>query len=331
MEKPQRLVFGETLVELGAVNEKIVVLDADVSSSTQTRLFAERYPERFFNFGIAEANMVSAAAGLSTCGYIPFVSTFAVFLAMRAGDQVRAHVAYPNLNVKLVGGYAGLSDHADGASHQSVEDIAVMRALPNMTVICPSDLTETRMAVRAVADYTGPVYLRISREVVREEYGPEHPFEIGKGIVLREGSDLSLIATGTAVTLACRAAELAWEQGISVRVIDMHTVKPLDTALVLRAAQDTGIIVTVAEHNVLGGLGSAVCEAVCAHHPVPVVRMGLPDRFGESGAYAEILDRAGLSVTQILTQITSCLTDSVLTCDQLHFRDHQFVVRGTWR
>ena len=205
--------MGETLVELGAVNEQIVVLDADVSSSTQTRLFAEHYPERFFNFGIAEANMVSAAAGLATCGYIPFVSTFALFLAMRAGDQVRAQVAYPSLNVKLVGGYAGLSDYADGASHQSVEDIAVMRAIPNMTVICPSDLTETRWRCAPRRNISVPYTCAFPARRYGTSMAPEHPFEIGKGIVLREGSDVMLIATGTAVSLACRAAELAARRG----------------------------------------------------------------------------------------------------------------------
>lgn len=308
MQKPQRLVMGETLVALGEENPRIVVLDADVSSSTQTRLFAERFPERFFNFGIAEANMVSAAAGLATDGYIPFVSSFALFLAMRAGDQVRAHVAAPRMNVKLVGGYAGLSDFADGSSHQSVEDIAVMRAIPHMTVICPSDITETQLAVRAAADFAGPVFLRISREVVTDSYGATHPFEIGKGIVLREGRDVTLIATGTAVALALEAATQVAADGVSARVIDMHTVKPLDTALVIKAAQETGALVTIEEHNVLGGLGSAVCEAVCAQYPVPVMRVGIMDRFGESGPYPEILARAGLSVPQIIDQLQRGIT-----------------------
>jgi len=301
MQKPQRLVFGETLAELGAEDDRIVVLDADVSSSTQTKHFAARFPERFFNFGVAEANMVSAAAGLAACGFIPFVSTFALFIAQRAGDQVRAQVAYTNLNVKLMGGYAGLSDFADGASHQSVEDLAVMRAIPNITVVVPSDITETRMAVRAVAEREGPVFVRLSREAVTEDYGPDHPFRIGEGVVLRDGDDLSIIGTGPMVKLARQAAEALAAGGIEARVVDMHTLKPLDEALIERCARQTGAIVTVEEHSVYGGLGSAVCEAVCQSRPVPVVRCGIPDRFGESGAYPDILSRAGLDVEHVVT------------------------------
>jgi transketolase len=300
MEKPQRLVFGETLVELGAENERIVVLDADVSSSTQTKHFAAEYPERFFNFGVAEADMVSAAAGFAACGYIPVVSSFAFLLALRAGDQVRSHVACTRLNVKLVGGYAGLSDFADGASHQSVEDIAVLRAMPNMTVVVPSDVTETKMAVRAVVEHEGPVFLRLSRAEVTEDYPGDHPFSIGTGIVLREGDDLTIVAAGTVVRMAMEAAERLAESELEARVVDMHTIKPLDEELVARCARETGALVTVEEHNVYGGLGSAVCEAVCQNHPVPVLRCGIQDRFGESGAYAEILERAGLSRERVV-------------------------------
>jgi transketolase len=299
MHKPQRQVFGEALVALGEQDERIVVLDADVSSSTQTRHFAARFPERFFNFGVAEANMVSAAAGLATCGFIPFVSTFALFIAMRAGDQVRAQIAYPRLNVKLVGGYCGLSDFPDGASHQSVEDLAVLRATPNMAIICPSDITETKMAVQAAAGFPGPVFLRISREAVTEDYGPDHPFRIGRAIELRAGGDVTIIATGTMVRLAVAAAERLAAEGLAARVIDLHTVKPLDEELIARAARETGAIVTVEEHNVLGGLGSAVCEAVCAARPVPVLRVGIPDRFGESGPYDEILRRTGITADRV--------------------------------
>jgi transketolase len=299
MGKPQRLVFGEALLELGGEDERIVVLDADVSSSTQTKHFASRYPDRFFNVGVAEANMVSIAAGLASCGYIPFVSTFAFLLALRAGDQVRAQVAYGQLNVKLMGGYAGLSDFADGASHQSVEDLAVMRALPNMTVIVPSDVTETRMAVRAAAGREGPVYVRLSRAEVTEDYGPGHPFEVGRGIVLREGEDATFIATGTMVKTAMEAADVLAGEGFHMRVIDMHTVKPIDKDIIVAAAHETGAIVTVEEHSIYGGLGSAVCEIACEHCPVPVFRCGIPDRFGESGAYPEILKRAGLHTGRV--------------------------------
>jgi transketolase len=299
MAKPQRLVFGETLMELGAENDRIVVLDADVSSSTQTKHFAAKFPDRFFNFGIAEANMVSAAAGLASCGYVPFVSTFALFLSLRAGDQMRAQIAYPSLNVKLIGGYAGLSDFADGASHQSVEDIAIMRAVPNVTIVSPCDLGETRMAVRAIAAHDGPVFLRISRDVVSDLFGEDHPFEIGRGVVVREGTDVAIVATGPVLRLALQAAERLADDGVETRVIDMHTIKPLDCELIARAAEEIGAIVTVEEHNVFGGLGSAVCETVCSYVPVPVVRVGIPDRFGESGPYPEILQRAGLDVEHV--------------------------------
>ncbi|MFO7955917.1 MAG: transketolase C-terminal domain-containing protein [Candidatus Brocadiia bacterium] len=299
MGKPQRLVFGETLVELGAENDRIVVLDADVSSSTQTKHFAATYPERFFNFGVAEGNMVSAAAGFATAGYIPFVSTFAFLISMRAGDPVRAHVASPQLNVKLAGGYAGLSDFADGASHQSVEDLAVMRAIPHMTVIVPSDITETQMAVRAVVEHEGPVFLRLSRAEVTDDYGPDHPFEIGKGVVLRDGSDVTIVGTGPMVKMASEAAESLADNGIDARVVDMHTLKPLDDDLLARCAEETGAIVTVEEHNIYGGLGSAVCESVCESRPVPVLRCGIPDRFGESGPRPEILARAGLTAGHV--------------------------------
>jgi transketolase len=299
MAVPQRVVFGETLVALGEQNERVVVLDADVSSSTQTRFFAARFPERFFNFGVAEANMVSAAAGFAASGFLPFVSTFALFISLRAGDQVRAQIAYPRLNVKLMGGYAGLSDFADGASHQSVEDLAVMRAIPNMTVVAPSDAVEARMAVWAAAELDGPVFVRLSRAEVEEDYGPDHPFRIGRGIVLREGRDVTLVATGATVRIAMAAAEALAAEGLHARVVDMHTLKPLDASLLEAAAAETGAIVTVEEHNIYGGLGSAVCEAVCASCPVPVLRCGIPDRFGESGAYADLLARVGLTVDHV--------------------------------
>jgi transketolase len=297
--KPQRLVFGEMMCELGEENDRIVVLDADVSFSTQTRHFGAKFPDRFFNFGIAEANMMSAAAGFATCGFVPFVSTFALFITMRAGDQLRSQIAQPRLNVKLIGGYAGLSDYADGSSHQSVEDLAVVRAVPNITVVSPSDITETRMALRAILDLDGPAFLRISRDAVVEDFGPDHPFEIGKAITVRDGRDVTIIATGTMVRLARGAADRLAAKGIEARVIDMHTIKPLDGDAVEAAARETGCIVTVEEHNVYGGLGSAVCESACERTPCPVHRVGIPDRFGETGAYATILDRAGLSAANI--------------------------------
>ncbi|HUU40100.1 MAG TPA: transketolase C-terminal domain-containing protein [Desulfatiglandales bacterium] len=299
--KPMRVLFGETLCELGNEYSNLVVLDADVSSSTQTKLFAGKYPDRFYNFGIAEANMVSAAAGMAVSGLIPVVSSFAFLLSLRCGDAVRSLVAYNKLNVKMAGGYGGLSDYADGASHQSICDIGIMHAIPNITVIVPSDITETKMAVRAMLEYDGPVYLRLSREGVTQDYASNHPFEIGKGIMLRDGEDLTIIATGMTVPMAREAAEELEKKGISARLIDMHTTKPLDVEIVRRAAQETGVIVTAEEHNIFGGLGSSVCAAVCENHPVPVYRCGLRDCFGESGPYQEILERAGIDVKTIVS------------------------------
>ncbi len=293
-------MFGEALVELGAADERIVVLDADVSSSTQTKLFGAAYPQRFFNFGIAEANMVSAAAGMAASGLVPVVSTFTLFIALRAGDQVRAQVAYTRLNVKLIGGYAGLSDFADGASHQSVEDIAVMRAIPHMTVVSPSDITTTRKALAAAIEHDGPVFLRVSRDNVGQAYDDDQPFTIGRGIRIRQGRDVTLVAAGPVVGLAREAADRLAAEGVDASVIDLHTIKPLDADLLAEEAGRTGAVVTVEEHNVLGGVGSAVCEALCERCPVPVLRVGLPDHFGESGAYPDILARAGLTVDAVV-------------------------------
>jgi transketolase len=301
--KPQRLIFGEALMELGQTDRRIVVLDADVSSSTQTRLFAEAHPDRFFNFGIAEANMVSAAAGLASCGFVPVVSSFALFVSLRAAEQVRAQVAFTNLNVKLIGGYAGLSDYADGASHQSVEDLAVMRAIPNMTVIAPGDGVQTRLALRASVEHHGPVFLRISREAVPRDLAPAsvlNTFAIGKGIRLREGVDVALITTGTMTDTVLEAAAQLEAVGVSAAVLHLHTVKPIDERLLVETARACGAMVTVEEHSIIGGLGSAVCEAICQSYPVPVIRFGIGDRFGESGNYADVLRRAGLDCASIV-------------------------------
>ena len=254
--KAQRLIFGETLRDLAVEFPEVVVLDADVSSSTQTKLFGDAYPERFFNFGIAEGNMVSAAAGMATAGLIPVAATFAFLMALRAGDPVRSLVAYGNLNVKLVGGYAGLSDYADGASHQAVTDVALMRALPNLTVLAPTDAVETRKAVRTMLEHEGPVYLRLSREAVPALYNEDHPFAIGKGVVVRPGDDLTIMATGVTMEMTYKAADMLAEKGISARVVSMPSLKPLDEDLVVRCARETGALVTVEEHNVIGGLAA---------------------------------------------------------------------------
>ncbi len=300
MSKPQRLVFGETLVELGKNVKNLVVCDADVSGSTQTKLFGTEYPERFFNFGIAEGNMVSAAAGMAASGMIPVVSTFALFLALRAGDPVRSLVAYNKLNVKIAGGYAGLSDFADGASHQTVEDMGVMQAIPNILVLCPSDITTTKKAVEEMIKYDGPVYLRLSREAVEKEYDENIEFEIGKGITVNEGSDVTIIGCGIPMRFARTAVQELKAEGINARLIDMATVKPLDADIVAKAATETGAIVTVEEHNVFGGLGSSVASLVSETNPVPVIKVGVNDTYGESGNYEEILTRAGISIEAIV-------------------------------
>lgn len=297
--KTMRLVFGETLCELADEFPDLVVLDADVSTSTQTCHFARRHPERFFNVGIAEANMVAMAAGMATAGLIPVASSFAFLIALRAADPVRSLVAHARLNVKLAGGYAGLSDYADGASHQSVSDLALMQAVPHITVVVPSDVTTTRQAVRAMLEHVGPVYLRLSREAVTVDYPDDLPFALGRGIVAREGRDVTLVATGMAVRWAREAAEQLARDGVSARLLDLPTVKPIDQPLLTAAARETGAIVTIEEHNIHGGLGAAVATVIGESHPVPVLRCGIPDRFGESGPYQEILHRAGLHPARI--------------------------------
>lgn len=297
--KPMRVVFGETLLELAEEFPEMVVLDADVSSSTQTKLFGARHPERFFNVGIAEANMVAMAAGMATAGLIPVASTFAFLLALRAADPVRSLIGYGELNVKLAGGYAGLSDYADGASHQSVSDLAVMQSIPNITVLVPSDIVTTRLAVRAMLRHQGAVYLRLSREGVSRDYPDDLSFAIGQGIEVCPGTDVTLIGTGIPMRMARQAVAILAARGLYARLLDMPSVKPIDRSLIVQAATETGAIVTIEEHNVYGGLGAAVCGVVCETIPVPVLRCGIPDRFGESGPYEEILSRAGLKAGHI--------------------------------
>jgi len=286
-----RHAYGESLAEIGE-NPRIVALDTDVSTCTMSVIFGKKYPERFFNCGIAEANMIGMAAGLSTFGFIPFVHAFAMFMAGRGYDQIRNSICYPGLNVKCIGTHAGLSVGEDGATHQCVEDIALMRAIPGMTVICPADAAETAAATKAIAEYQGPVYLRLGRlavETVTEIDGYE--FKIGKAVQLRQGKDVTVIATGLMAAEAVKAAAMLENEGITARVLNMHTIKPLDKEAVLRAAKETGGIVTAEEHNVLGGLGSAVSEAVTEAYPVPVQRVGVQDSFGRSGDALELLKR----------------------------------------
>ncbi len=277
-----RQAYGDALAEFGA-DENIVVFDADLSKSTKTASFQAKYPERFFNMGIAEANMMCAAAGMATCGKIPFASTFAIFAAGRACEQVRNSICYPKLNVKIGATHAGISVGEDGASHQMLEDISNMRTLPNMTVISPADAVETRLAVKAAIEHYGPVYLRLGRLAVPVIFDENYKFELGKGVLLREGNDVTLVATGLMVHEALEAHEILKTKGISARVINIHTIKPIDMEILEKAARETGAIVTCEEHNIIGGLGSAVTETISETYPVPVLRIGTQDKFGKSG------------------------------------------------
>lgn len=295
-----RDAYGQTLVELGRENAKVVVLDADLSGSTKTGVFGKEFPERFFNAGIAEANMVGMAAGLAAGGMIPFASTFAVFAAGRAFEQIRQSLAYPKLNVKVVATHAGITVGEDGGSHQAVEDLAIMRALPNMTVLCPADGPETSAAIRAAAAFEGPVYIRLGRSKVPVVFPADCQFVIGRGATLRQGSDVSFVTTGLMTAMALTAAQILEAAGVSARVIHLGTIKPIDAELVLRAARETGAIVTAEEHSVIGGLGSAVCELLAEGCPVPVERVGLRDVFGQSGTGEELLAHYGLTPAHLV-------------------------------
>jgi transketolase len=308
MAKSIRQVYGEKLAEMGKDCKNLVVLDADVSSSTQTKFFAAEYPERFFNMGIAESNMVSTAAGLAQQGFVPFVNTFAVFVSSIGLIGARALACYANLNVKFAGAYCGLSDAFDGASHHATEDMAIMRALPNMKVLVPSDAAASEALTKVAYETEGPCYLRLSRDVYPDLYSADEKFEVGKGKVVREGTDVTVIACGILVHKAIAAAEELQKKGISVRVVDMYSVKPLDTALVEKCAAETGAIVTAEEHSVIGGLGSAVAEAlVKSGKPVPVEMIGVQDTFTESGPYAELLPKYGLDEVAVAGAIEKVL------------------------
>lgn len=292
-----RAAYGEALVALAEEYPELVVLDADLSGSTMTKGFAKAHPDRFYNMGIAEANMTGVAAGLAACGKKPFTNTFAMFAAGRAWEQVRNSIAYPRLNVKVVGSHGGLSVGEDGATHQCIEDFALMRVIPGMTVLCPCDGNEMTAAVEALLNYDGPAYMRLGRLAVETvtDAIPGYRFEIGKGIQLVDGSDVTIIAIGMMVQEALKAADLLKAEGVSARVIDMHTIKPLDTELVLKAAKETGCIVTSEEHNVIGGLGSAVSEFLSETCPIPVVKHGVNDVFGRSGKAPLVMKAYGLT------------------------------------
>lgn len=306
--KAIRDAYGETLLKLGYDNENIVALEADVGSSSKSILFGKEFPERYFNVGIAEANMVAAAAGLSTIGKIPFVNTFAAFMVLRGGDAVRSLIAYTNLNVKLAGTYAGLSDSYDGASHHAITDIAFMRAIPNMTVISVADAVETELATKAIVDYDGPVYLRLSRAAVPIIFDKnDYKFELGKGVQLTEGNDVTIVATGYMVTKALEASEQLKEKGIKARVINIHTIKPIDQELLIKCAQETGAVVTAEEHNIHGGLGSIIAEVLAKEYPVPMEIVGVEDAFTESGDYEELLKKYGLSAENIISKVENVI------------------------
>ena len=289
-----RDAYGAALKELGEQNTKIVGLEADVASSTKSGIFGKAFPERYFNVGISELNMVSMAAGFAREGMIPYVNTFAVFMTTRGADPIQSLIAYDNLNVKLCGTYCGLSDSYDGASHQAITDLAFVRAIPNMTVITAADGAETRKAVFAMAEHDGPVYLRLSRAEAPVYYSDDMDFQIGRGITVREGGDVTIITTGTVLHKALEAADLLAQEGISATVVDMHTIKPIDRDLVIQCAIRTGAIVTVEEHSIYGGLGSAVAEVLVENKPVPMERIGAVD-FAESGDYGELLVKYGYS------------------------------------
>ena len=305
-----RAAYGKALEELAAQEPNLVVLDADLSGSTMTKGFGAEHPDRFFDMGIAEANMVGVAAGLATCGKKPFVNSFAMFAAGRAWEQVRNSVAYPGLNVKVVGSHGGLSVGEDGATHQCIEDLAIMRAIPNITVLRPCDGNEMKQAVKALLAYDGPAYLRLGRlavETVTDQV-EGYEFQIGKGVLLRDGQDVTVVAVGMMVQMALTAADILAEEGISVRVIDMHTIKPLDTEILLAAARDTGCIVTSEEANIVGGLGSAVSEYLTSVCPVPVIRHGVEDEFGRSGAAQKVLEAYHLTPAGIADKVRQALT-----------------------
>lgn len=301
--------YGRTLAQLGAENNKIVVLDADLAESTKTCMFQEKFPERHFDCGIAEANMVSIAAGMAAAGMIPFVSSFAMFATGRAYEQIRNSVGYPHLNVKICASHAGISVGEDGATHQCVEDIALMRGIPGMVVVNPADDTEACQAVRALAEYYGPAYLRLGRLAVPVVNDPEsYHFELGRAVTLREGKDATVIATGLMVARALEAAEQLAQEGVQVRVVNMHTIKPLDVQAVVNATNETGCIVTAEEHSVIGGLYSAVCEAMVGEGvSCPVAPVAIMDAFGQSGPANALLEYYGLTASAIAQKVRDCL------------------------
>lgn len=302
-----RDAYGKALVKLGQMNDNVVVLDADLSKSTKTYDFGKTFPERFFNMGIAEQNLIGAACGLATAGKIPFASTFAMFATGRGFEVIRNSACYPKLNVKVCATHAGITVGEDGASHESVEDIAIMRAIPNMTVLVPADGVETEQMIFEAAKFNGPMYVRLGRSAVPTLFDENYKFEIGKGVVVREGNDATVIACGMMVSEAVIAHEMLKEENINVRVINMSTIKPIDRELIIKAAQETKAIVTAEEHSIVAGLGSAVSEVVVEECPVVVKRVGVKDTFGESGTPGELLKKYGLTSEDIVAAVKEAI------------------------
>lgn len=295
IKKATRQSYGEALLELGKENEQIVVFDADLASATKTNLFAKEFPNRFFDMGIAEQNMISTAAGMATCGKIPYASTFAVFAAGRAYDQIRNSVCYPKLNVKICATHAGITVGEDGATHQMIEDISLMRTLPNMTVISTSDDIQTKWAVKEISKINGPVYLRLSRLATPVIYDENQKFEIGKAVQIGEGTDATIFATGVTVSEALKAQEELKIKGIDVRVVDIHTIKPIDRDIIVKCAKETKRLISIEDHNIIGGLGSAISEVLTDEYPVKLTILGINDTFGKSGKATELMKYFGIT------------------------------------
>ena len=300
IKKATRQSYGEALLELGKANKNVVVFDADLSTATKTELFAKEFPDRFFDMGIAEQNMISTAAGMATCGKIAYASTFAVFAAGRAYDQIRNSVCYPKLNVKICATHAGVTVGEDGATHQMIEDISLMRTLPNMTVISTSDDIETKWAVKEISKINGPVYLRLSRLATPVIYDENQKFEIGKAIQIGNGTDATIFATGVTVSEALKAQEKLKQKGVDVRVVDIHTIKPIDREMIIKCAKETKKLISIEDHNIIGGLGSAISEVLTDECPTKLIRLGINDTFGKSGNAVELMEYFGITAEKII-------------------------------
>lgn len=302
-KKATRQSYGEALAELGKENPNIVVLDADLSTATKTNIFAKEFPERFFDMGIAEQNLVSTAAGMSTCGKIPYVSTFAVFAAGRAYDQIRNSICYPKMNVKICATHSGVTVGEDGATHQMLEDLGLMRGLPNMTVLCTSDDTETRWAVEEISKIQGPVYVRLCRLATPVIYDENQKFERGKAIQIGEGTDATIFATGVVVSEAIKAKEELEKQGINIRVVDVHTIKPIDKEMIVKCAKETKKLISIEDHSIINGLGTAIADVLTEEYPCKLIKLGVKDEFGRSGKATELLEHYGLTAKHIVEAV----------------------------